>query len=411
MDDAAQSSDPKVARTVHVGGVQPEMTDYLLREFFEETVSKVPDRPPCPGSIVSKITVSHEKMFAFMEFTTSFDAEIAICMDGAKFMGHPLGIRHATEKEMSEMPEIPKQQENSHDENNISNHVEDGSHKIVLGGLSINSTSAQVQDMVSQYGTLKAFSMPKDPESNLHTGIAFFSYKDTSKTQFACEELHGKMLDGQTLVCQSDGHMANSDKLKSTQSISPNIQYSNAKTYNHHPNNQHPNSQHSNNQHSNNQRSRNQYSDSQQPNAQHNQMGYRGGQTMNQSQRRDSRGSASGSEPSRILKLLNMVSPSDLSDDEEYHDILLDIREECRLFGKLLRIFVPRPVPESRLTWKLPPHPDVGAIFVEYMTVKGALNARDYIEGRKFNNREIIIDFMQEYIWARMVKTEPALPS
>ena len=48
--------------------------------------------------------------------------------------------------------------------------------------------------------------------------------------------------------------------------------------------------------------------------------------------------------PTRVLQMLNMVTPEELVDDDEYEDILEDIKEECGKFGSVLEVKVPRPV-------------------------------------------------------------------
>lgn len=367
-------SDPSLARAVYVAGIHPEMKDSLIKEFFEKTVSQVPDRPQCPGSIVSNIIVNHEQMFSLMEFTTSFDAEIAVCMDGAKFMGYPLQIRGATESEMALMGNL---QQNNNGNDTIANQVpNEPVDRIFLGGMPLKFSGDQIRVLISQFGELKSFTLIRDSISNKSKGCAYFSFKDPNDIQSALSALNGRRVDGKILVChlanqknsnhQGENNASNTSSLKST----PQVRNSDA---------QHPNTQQINNTRSTK-------------------------NGLGGFPQKGSRGQ------SRILKLLNMVSREDLLNDEEYQDILLDIREECRLFGKLIRIFVPRPVPSGR-SWGVPSHPDIGAIFVEYLNLKGALSARDYIKGRKFNDREIIIQFMPEHIWNRMVKSEPALPS
>ena len=41
-------------------------------------------------------------------------------------------------------------------------------------------------------------------------------------------------------------------------------------------------------------------------------------------------------QPTEVLCLLNMVVPEELTDEEEYEDILEDIREECGKFGEVI---------------------------------------------------------------------------
>lgn len=48
--------------------------------------------------------------------------------------------------------------------------------------------------------------------------------------------------------------------------------------------------------------------------------------------------------PTDVLCLLNMVSPDELIDDEEYEEILEDIREECSKYGTVKSIEIPRPL-------------------------------------------------------------------
>ena len=46
-----------------------------------------------------------------------------------------------------------------------------------------------------------------------------------------------------------------------------------------------------------------------------------------------------------ILCLLNMVNEEELVDDDEYEDILEDIKSECGKYGPVKSIEIPRPIP------------------------------------------------------------------
>lgn len=48
--------------------------------------------------------------------------------------------------------------------------------------------------------------------------------------------------------------------------------------------------------------------------------------------------------PTEVLCLLNMVMPEELLDDDDYEEILEDIREECCKYGTVRSIEIPRPV-------------------------------------------------------------------
>lgn len=48
--------------------------------------------------------------------------------------------------------------------------------------------------------------------------------------------------------------------------------------------------------------------------------------------------------PTEVLCLLNMVMPEELVDDEDYEEILEDVRDECCKYGSVRSIEIPRPV-------------------------------------------------------------------
>jgi hypothetical protein len=47
--------------------------------------------------------------------------------------------------------------------------------------------------------------------------------------------------------------------------------------------------------------------------------------------------------PTKVLLLLNMVQESELSNDEEFADIIADVRDECSKHGQVIRVVIPRP--------------------------------------------------------------------
>lgn len=51
-----------------------------------------------------------------------------------------------------------------------------------------------------------------------------------------------------------------------------------------------------------------------------------------------------GGIPTEVLCLMNMVAPEELLDDEEYEDIVEDVRDECSKYGQVKSIEIPRPV-------------------------------------------------------------------
>ncbi len=53
-------------------------------------------------------------------------------------------------------------------------------------------------------------------------------------------------------------------------------------------------------------------------------------------------------EPTSCMVLLNMVTPEELQDDDEYAEIVADIRDECTKYGNVIDVRIPRPAKESK---------------------------------------------------------------
>lgn len=107
---------------------------------------------------------------------------------------------------------------------------------------------------------------------------------------------------------------------------------------------------------------------------------------------------------SRCMLLLNMVTPEDLYDDEEYNDILEDINDECGKYGEIDGVRVPRPVPKDR-RWdaddseaqrleknrKADEAAGVGKVFVLYKDIESTKAAMKALGGRQFAGRTIVV--------------------
>jgi splicing factor U2AF subunit len=48
--------------------------------------------------------------------------------------------------------------------------------------------------------------------------------------------------------------------------------------------------------------------------------------------------------PTRVMQMLNMVTLEDLIDDQDYADLVEDIKEECGKYGAVVDVKIPRPV-------------------------------------------------------------------
>lgn len=109
-----------------------------------------------------------------------------------------------------------------------------------------------------------------------------------------------------------------------------------------------------------------------------------------------------------VLCLLNMVTPDELKDEEEYEDILEDIKEECNKYGVVRSIEIPRPI-EGNIQNCFSTNesivlncnifltgvdvPGCGKVFVEFNSVIDCQQAQQALTGRKFSDRVVVTSY------------------
>ncbi|KAJ6518678.1 hypothetical protein C8R45DRAFT_1084787 [Mycena sanguinolenta] len=113
----------------------------------------------------------------------------------------------------------------------------------------------------------------------------------------------------------------------------------------------------------------------------------------------------------RILLMLNMVTPDDLMNDDDYGDLYDDIKEECENFGQVEDLRIPRPVKKDKTKWapgesgaqiatqdaqRIDEAAGVGRVYVKYADPAGAGRALKGLAGRSFAGRSIIATILSE---------------
>ena len=88
----------------------------------------------------------------------------------------------------------------------------------------------------------------------------------------------------------------------------------------------------------------------------------------------------------QVLCLLNMITEEDLTNDEEFEDILDDVRCECSKYGTVVSLEIPRPVPGHEIR-------GVGKVFVEFTSPSDCQKAQAALTGRKFANRVVVTSY------------------
>ncbi|TYZ58272.1 hypothetical protein PybrP1_007949 [[Pythium] brassicae (nom. inval.)] len=95
---------------------------------------------------------------------------------------------------------------------------------------------------------------------------------------------------------------------------------------------------------------------------------------------------AAVAETSDVVKLANMVSIDELNDDDEFSDLKEDVEEECKRFGKVVNLVIPRPQEGESV-------PGVGSIFVRFSDVSEATAALKALSGRKFGGNIVKVTY------------------
>jgi splicing factor U2AF subunit len=80
-----------------------------------------------------------------------------------------------------------------------------------------------------------------------------------------------------------------------------------------------------------------------------------------------------------------MLSMDDLQNDDEYQDILADTEEECRQFGQLLKVVIPKR-----------DEPGATKIFLEYATTDDAAVAISKLAGRTFDGKKVLAAYYDQ---------------
>ncbi|XP_058794904.1 splicing factor U2AF 50 kDa subunit-like [Phymastichus coffea] len=202
--------------------------------------------------------------------------------------------------------------------------VPDSPHKIYIGGLPIYLGEDQVKELLMAFGPLRSFNLVMDSATGLSKGFAFCEYMDVSVTDMAIDGLRDIQLGDRKIIIQR-ASVGAKNALAGTQAPVQ-IQVPGLSA-----------------------------------------VGAAGPAT-------------------EILCLLNMVTPDELMEEEEYEDILEDIKEECNKYGVVRSLEIPRPIEGVEV-------PGCGKVFVEFNSVLDCQKAQQVLSGRKFSNRVVVTSY------------------
>ena len=301
------------ARRLYVGNITLEGNEQNVKEFFDAKMREqgfaVDKREgaidvQAPDPVVS-VQVNHDKSYAFVEFRSPEEAISAMSFDGIVFQGQALKIRRP--KDYIGPDTAP----GVHVPGVVSTNVPDSPNKIFVGGLPSYLTDEQVMELLMSFGELRSFNLVKEGATGASKvrsaqvwslsqqlmsltsqGFAFCEYVDPSVTDTACKGLNGMELGDRYLVVQRAQIGLGGRPMGAGAPWTGDMGFPSA-------------------------------------------LSHVAPSILAASQ---------GGSPTRVIQMLNMVTPEELVNDSEYDDILADIREECGNYGTVLDIKIPRPI-------------------------------------------------------------------
>ncbi|KAL1558899.1 splicing factor U2af large subunit B-like isoform X1 [Salvia divinorum] len=327
------------ARRVYVGGLPPTANEQSVATFFSHVMSAIGGNTAGPGDAVVNVYINHEKKFAFVEMRSVEEASNAMALDGIIFEGAPVKVRRPSDYNPSLAATLGPSQPNPN--LNLaavgltpgSSGGLEGPDRIFVGGLPYYFTESQIRELLESFGPLRGFDLVKDRETGNSKGYAFCVYQDLSVTDIACAALNGIKMGDKTLTVRRANQGTTQPKPEQESVLLHAQQQIALQRLMLAPN---------------------------------------------------------IAPVTKVVCLTNVVTPDELNNDDDYEDILEDMRTECGKFGTLVNLIIPRPVPGAENA------PGVGKVYLEYADTESAVKARQGLNGRKFGGNEVVAVFYPE---------------
>ncbi|KAI3761048.1 hypothetical protein L1987_51454 [Smallanthus sonchifolius] len=329
------------ARRVYVGGLSPSANEQTVATYFSHVMSAIGGNTAGPGDAVVNVYINHEKKFAFVEMRSVEEASNAMALDGIIFEGAPVKVRRPSDYNPSLAAALGPSQPNPN-LNLAAVGLSPGSagglegpDRIFVGGLPYYFTESQVRELLESFGALRGFDLVKDRETGNSKGYAFCVYQDLSVTDIACAALNGIKMGDKTLTVRR----ANQGQIQPKPEQESILLHA---------------------------------------------------QQQIALQRMMLQPGAIGTPATKVLSLTQVVTEEELINDEDYEDILEDMKVECGKFGSLVNVVIPRPNPNGE------PVAGVGKVFLEYADTESSTKARAGLNGRKFGGNQVVASFYPE---------------
>lgn len=356
------------ARRVYVGSLPPMANEQTIATYFSRVMAAIGGNTAGPGDAVVNVYINHEKKFAFVEMRTVEEASNAMALDGIMFEGVPVRVRRPSDYNPSLAMALGPSQPSPH--LNLSavgltpgaGGVADGPDRVFVGGLPYYLTEVQIRELLESFGPLRGFDLVKDRDNGNSKGYGFCIYQDAAVTDIACAALNGLKMGDKTLTVRratlSSSNQPKPDQGNFLAQAQQHIAFQKLVLQAGGVNTSLPGVP-----------------------------GLLSGMVTGDS--------GSLETPTNVVCFTQVVSADELRDDEEFEEILEDMREECRKFGTLVDIVIPRPAPSGELP------PGVGKVFIQYSDTQGSTKAKSALSGRKFGDNTVVAVYYPEDKFSR----------
>ncbi|KAG1368738.1 putative protein phosphatase 2C 55 [Cocos nucifera] len=309
MPYQAMTQATRHARRVYVGGLSATANEQSVAAFFNQVMAAIGGNTAGPGDAVVNVYVNHERMFAFVDMRSVEEASNAMALDGIIFEGEPVRVRWPTDYNPSLAATLGLGQANPNlNLAAVGLTVLDGLDCIFVGGVPQFLTEGRIRELLEMFGPLRGFNLVKDRKTGNSKGYAFCVYQDLMVTDIACAALSSIKMGDKTLILRR-ANQGLAQARPEQEDVLPQAQQQVALQ----------------------------------------KLAYQMVPL-----------------PTKVVCLTQVVSADELENDEEYEDIVEDMRSEGEKYGKLVNVIIPRPGPNGE------PSPGVGKVLGSIGSPKGS---------------------------------------
>jgi splicing factor U2AF 65 kDa subunit len=198
---ATQALKPATARQskrLFVYNLPANVAESDIVEFFNlqlNGLNVVTNNDPCVSAHVKADT-----SFALVEFKQPTEATVALAMDGITMPQHLTeangsgGAPAGLDIKRPKDYIVPAAEDEEYTPGNLSSVVPDSANKVAVSNIPPYLTEDQIVELLKSFGELRAFTLVKDNGTGESRGIAFTEYQDPTSTNIAIEGLNGMEL-------------------------------------------------------------------------------------------------------------------------------------------------------------------------------------------------------------------------